>query len=271
MDFHMTFSKLYLSALLCSASFFASATQTIAIVGAMDEEISALLPKLKNPSIETIAGQSFHKGQIYDQSVVITRSGVGKVNAAVTTTLLIEEFGADKLIFTGIAGALSPKLSPTDVVISTSLVQHDVDLSAFGSPLGLIDGYKDRYFQSDTTLQKKAFEAATGLLGSKKVFRGIIATGDQFIADKKLVTHIYNEFNAMAIEMEGAAIAQVANKFNKPFVVIRTISDKADGSAHLDYPLLKQKTADNSVSITLEMLKTMKNKATGQDKGAEKK
>lgn len=262
----MTFSKLLLSALLCSASFFVQATQTIAIVGAMDEEISALLPALKNPSIETIAGQSFHKGSIQDHPVVITRSGVGKVNAAVTTTLLIERFGADKLIFTGIAGALSPKLSPTDVVISTSLVQHDVDLSAFGSPLGLLDGYTERYLPSDLTMQKEALDAATRLLGNEKVFSGIIATGDQFIADKKLVNHIYKEFNAMAIEMEGAAIAQVANKFNKPFVVIRTISDKADGSAHLDYPLLKQKTADNSVAITLEMLKTMTNKTTEQNK-----
>ncbi len=256
----MNIFKLLFYMAFCLFSFFAHAKQTIAIVGAMDVEIQGLLPKIQGQTVQEIGTQKFFKGKIEGQDVVVTQSGVGKVNAAVTTTLLIERFGANKLIFTGIAGALSPELSPTDVVISTSLVQHDVDLTVFGSPLGLIDGLDDRYFQSDLELQNQALKSARSLFGNEKVFHGIIATGDQFIANKKIVNNIYREFNAIAIEMEGAAIAQVANKFNKPFVVIRTISDKADGSAHLDYPQLKKKTADNSVAITLKMLKLMKDK-----------
>lgn len=242
------------AAVLASCSFFASATQTIAIVGAMDAEITNLLPHIKNKHTITIGQHQYYQGKIGNHSVVVTRSGVGKVNAAVTTTTLIREFKADKLIFTGIAGAAAAELSPTDVVISTALVQHDVDLTVFGNKPGHMDGFDDRYFYADPQLAAQAFAAAQQVLDKKKVFQGIIATGDQFIANKQKVNFIHNEFNAMAIEMEGAAVAQVAFMFNKPFVVIRTISDKADGSAHFDYPKLKQITADNSVAITLAML-----------------
>ena len=245
----------YLLAFACaSCSFFASATQTIAIVGAMDAEIINLLPHIKNKQTVTIGQHRYYQGKIGQHSVIVTRSGVGKVNAAVTTTTLIREFKVDKLIFTGIAGAAAPQLSPTDVVISTALVQHDIDLTVFGKKLGHMDGFDDRYFYANSELITQAFTAAQQVMSKEKVFQGIIATGDQFIANKEKVNLIHNEFNAMAIEMEGAAVAQVAFMFNKPFVVIRTISDKADGSAHFDYPKLKQITADNSVAITLTML-----------------
>ncbi|PSU96288.1 5'-methylthioadenosine/adenosylhomocysteine nucleosidase [Photobacterium kishitanii] len=242
------------AAVLSSCSFFASATQTIAIVGAMDAEITNLLPHIKNKQTITIGQHRYYQGNIGSHSVIVTHSGVGKVNAAVTTTTLIREFKVDKLIFTGIAGAAAPQLSPTDVVISTALVQHDVDLTVFGQKPGHMDGFDDRYFYANSELTTQAFTAAQQVIGQQKVFKGIIATGDQFIANKQKVNFIHNEFNAMAIEMEGAAVAQVAFMFNKPFVVIRTISDKADGSAHFDYPKLKQITADNSVAITLAML-----------------
>ncbi|MGF1689144.1 5'-methylthioadenosine/adenosylhomocysteine nucleosidase [Photobacterium japonica] len=246
--------SLFFAPLLALCSFFASATQTIAIVGAMDVEVNNLIPEIEQHKAVQIGQHTFHTGTLRGHPVVVTRSGVGKVNAAITTTLLIREFKADQFIFTGIAGAAAPELSPTDVVVSNALVQHDVDLTVFGSQPGLMDGFEDRLFHADPRLVKLAQQAAKKVVGNDHAFTGIIATGDQFIADKQRVAEIRSEFNAMAVEMEGAAVAQVAFMFNKPFVVIRTISDKADGSAHMDYPKLKQATADNSIAITLAML-----------------
>ena len=234
-----------------------SAASTIGIVGAMDVEVEALLPKIQNQQVETIGSHIFYTGELEGKSVVVTTSGVGKVNAAMTTTLLIKSFGVEQLIFTGIAGASDPKLDPLDVVISTRLVQHDVDLTMFGKPKGELSGYEDRYFYADKNLQKYAFDAAVEVLGKEIVYQGIIASGDQFIANKQIVTGIYKEFNAMAVEMEGAALGQVADAFKIPYVVIRTISDKADGSAEVVYSDLKKATADNSANITLNMLKRM--------------
>ncbi|GAK86198.1 5'-methylthioadenosine nucleosidase [Vibrio ponticus] len=131
----------FFALLLTVVSFTASAaTERTAIVGAMDVEIEGLLPKLTHVEEKTIGKHLFHVGKLNGKSVVVTKSGVGKVNAALTTTLLATEFGVDSIIFTGIAGASAPELEPMDVVISTALVQHDVDLTVFGAPMGLLDG-----------------------------------------------------------------------------------------------------------------------------------
>lgn len=229
----------------------------IAILGAMDAEIEKLLPEIKQKQQHEIAKNIYYTGNIAGKSVVIARSGVGKVNAAITTYVLINHFKAKNIIFTGIAGAVAEKLNVADVVISSALVQHDVDLTAFGAPMGQLSGYDDRFFKTDETLKGIALAAATNVVGKLRVHEGIIATGDQFIADKKRVNALQIEFNAMAVEMEGAAVAQVADMFDVPLVVIRTISDKADGSAHLTYSKAKQITADNSVAITVNMLEKM--------------
>ncbi|GGI70035.1 5'-methylthioadenosine/S-adenosylhomocysteine nucleosidase [Shewanella hanedai] len=228
--------------------------QPIAIMGAMDAEIEKLLPEIKQRQTHTIAKNTYYTGQIQGKPVVVTRSGVGKVNAAITTYVLINHFNSSSIIFTGIAGAAGPELNVADVVISTALVQHDVDLTAFGAPKGQLDGHDDRYFYADKKLQNIALEAAKKVVGKDRIHSGIIATGDQFIADKAVVSMLLEEFNAIAVEMEGAAVAQVADMFDIPLVVIRTISDKADGSAHLVYEEAKQVTADNSVAITLNMI-----------------
>jgi len=228
--------------------------QPIAILGAMDAEIEKLLPEISQRQVHTVAANTYYTGFIQGKPVVVARSGVGKVNAAITTYVLINQFDVSSIIFTGIAGAASPKLNVADVVISTALVQHDVDLTAFGAPKGQLHGYDDRYFYADKKLQTLAINAAKDAIGETRVHSGIIATGDQFIADKAVVSMLLTEFNAMAVEMEGAAVAQVADMFKTPLVVIRTISDKADGSAHLVYSEAKQVTADNSVAITLNMI-----------------
>ncbi|ABZ76198.1 purine or other phosphorylase family 1 [Shewanella halifaxensis HAW-EB4] len=235
----------------------AARSQPIAILGAMDAEIEKLLPEITQRQTHTVAKNTYYTGFIEGKPVVVTRSGVGKVNAAITTYVLINQFDVNSIIFTGIAGAAGPKLNVADVVISTALVQHDVDLTAFGAPKGQLDGYDDRYFYADEKLQALALEAAKGAVGEARVHSGIIATGDQFIADKGIVSMLLQEFNAIAVEMEGAAVAQVTDMFDIPLVVIRTISDKADGSAHLVYEEAKQVTADNSVAITLNMIREM--------------
>lgn len=227
--------------ILAAFSLPTFAASTIGIVGAMDVEVEALLPKIQNQQIKKVANHTFYIGELEGKSVVVTQSGVGKVNAAMTTTLLIESFGVNQLIFTGIAGASDPKLDPLDVVISTRTVHHDVDLTAFNKPKGLLPDCQERYFYADKALQNYAYEAAVETLGKESVFRGIIASGDQFIASKVKVTGIYQEFNAMAVEMEGAALGQVATAFKVPYVVIRTISDKADGSADVVYSELKKR------------------------------
>ncbi|OLQ94553.1 5'-methylthioadenosine/S-adenosylhomocysteine nucleosidase [Vibrio ponticus] len=232
-----------------------AASERTAIVGAMDVEIEGLLPKLTNVEQKTIGKHLFHIGQLNGKPVVVTKSGVGKVNAALTTTLLATEFGVDSIVFTGIAGASAPELDPMDVVISTALVQHDVDLTVFGAPMGLLDGFDSREFLPSDALVKHALKSAQTVLGKDLVTTGTIVSGDQFIADKAKVAYLYKEFNAKAVEMEGAALAQVADQFDIPYVVIRTISDKADGSAALTYEEMKKATADNSVAIILEMMK----------------
>lgn len=226
----------------------------IAILGAMDAEIEKLLPEIQQRQIHEVSANTYYTGTIKGRSVVVARSGVGKVNAAITAYVLINHFNADSIIFTGIAGAADNTLNVADVVVSSALVQHDVDLTAFGAPKGQLSGYDNRLFAADKTLVELAVKAANEVVGEERVHEGIIATGDQFIADKAVVKMLQDEFEAMAVEMEGAAVAQVTDMFEIPLVVIRTISDKADGSAHMVYEEAKQVTADNSVAITLNML-----------------
>lgn len=230
----------------------------IAILGAMDAEIEKLLPEIKQRQIHEVSANTYYTGTIEGRNVVVARSGVGKVNASITAYVLINHFNADSIIFTGIAGAADNKLNVADVVVSSALVQHDVDLTVFGAPKGQLSGYDNRLFVADKQLVEIALKAANKVVGSERVHEGIIATGDQFIADKAVVKMLQEEFDAMAVEMEGAAVAQVTDMFDIPLVVIRTISDKADGSAHMVYEEAKQVTADNSVAITLAMLKGMK-------------
>ncbi len=250
----MRIFPLVCSFFFCLMSFNAFAANPIAIMGAMDAEIEKLLPEIQHRKTHTVSANTYYTGEIAGKPVVVTRSGVGKVNAAITTYVLINHFDADRIIFTGIAGAASPELNVADVVVSSALVQHDVDLTVFGAPKGQLSGYDDRFFYADETLQEFALDAAKASIGEKRVHLGVIATGDQFIADKGAVKMLREEFDAMAVEMEGAAVAQVTDMFDIPLVVIRTISDKADGSAHMVYAEAKQVTADNSVAITLNMM-----------------
>lgn len=249
--------KFLIGAILAMGSVLAYG-ETIAIIGAMDKEISLLKPEIKDMKEKTIGKITFYQGKLENKDVVLLKTGVGKVNAAVGANTVIREFGAEKIIFTGVAGAINRKLNVADVVISKDLVQHDVDLSAFDRPLGLISGEESAEFKANPELIDLATKSAIKVLGKDKVHLGRIATGDQFIADKKKVEFLGEYFKADAVEMEGASVAQVAQIYGVPFVVLRALSDKADGGAEMVYDEFVQVAANNSAKIVKEMLKNIK-------------
>lgn len=232
--------------------------QRIALIGAMDSEIEILKGSMANIVTTKIGSITYYEGKLEGKDVVLLKTGVGKVNAAVGANTAIREFKAESIIFIGVAGAIDNNLNIADIVISKDLVQLDVDLTAFGRPMGLLPGNESVEFKADEKLIKIAYESALKVLGEDKVKIGRIATGDQFIADKKKVEMIGKTFNASAVEMEGGAVAQVAQIYNVPFVVLRAVSDKADGSAKMTYEDFVVIAADNSANIVKEMLKKIK-------------
>ncbi len=230
----------------------------IAIIGAMDIEIASLRKALSDTKEMTIAGIPFYMGSLQGKDVVIFMSGEGKVNAAMAVTIAIERFNVKKIIFTGVAGSVKNEINIADIVISTTLVQHDFDTTEVsGGNYGLNTSTISGNIDADSTLINIAKNAAIEVVGSDKVHLGTIATGDQFIADKEKVAWINKTFNAYAVEMEGAAVAQVAKLYNIPFVVLRAMSDKADGSAQINFNDFKIIAAENSVNIVINMLKNM--------------
>jgi len=229
----------------------------IAVMGAMDEEIDLLKKGMKDVKETKIGRIVYYEGNLDGKEIVLFKSGVGKVNATIGADVAIREFKVDKIIFTGIAGAIDKNLNIADIVIAKGLVQHDFDCTAFGSPLGLVEGEKEVIFKSSKELIEIARKAAINVVGEDRVKLGIIATGDQFITDRKKVQKIGAIFNAKAVEMEGAAVAQVSQIYGIPFVVLRSISDKADDSSHMDYPKFKIIAANNSARIVKLMLKNI--------------
>lgn len=224
----------------------------IAILGAMSEEISPLLQILENKKEISYAGNKFYEGKLEGVEVVVAYSKIGKVNSTVTATLMLEKFGADRLIFTGVAGAISDDLKVGDVMIATRLCQHDVDITAFGHPSGFIPESKlfiDSNKELNSLINRSAKECGISLK------EGIIATGDQFVANHERKEWIKEEFKADALEMEGASVANVCDLLNKPFSIIRSISDSADGNANIDFDKFLETSAQNSANIVINFLK----------------
>jgi len=228
----------------------------IGIIGAMEEEVLKLKKMMKVDRIEKKANMEFYKGILLDKDVVIVRSGIGKVNAAICTQILIDDFNVDIVINTGVAGRVNEKLNPGDVVISKDLVQHDVDGTCIDYKPGQIPRMDDYIFKADEKLISLAFEA-TKDIEHFKVHIGRIATGDQVIADSKKLIWLKETFDALAVEMEGAAIAHASYINNIPFVVIRSISDFADENHVADYEKYINIAIENSISILTNMLKEL--------------
>jgi adenosylhomocysteine nucleosidase len=222
----------------------------------MDEEIELLVQHMSSHEDVRKADIHFREGQLHGKSVVVCKSGVGKVNAAVCTQLLIDQFKVDAIIFTGVAGALNPELEIGDIVISDECEQHDMDVSALGFPKGTIPYSKLSVFPSDPKLVNMALEAALSRHNGRTI-RGKVLSGDQFVASREVVKLLYEDMKGACTEMEGAAVAQVCAMNEIPYVVIRSMSDKADGSAHVNFREFTKLASTRSYQIVEEMLRKM--------------
>ena len=225
----------------------------IGIIGALEEEVKSLISKLENKETEITGSIEFHIGNLYGKKVAVAKCGVGKVFAAITAEAMIVKYSPSLIVNTGVGGALGAGISTTDVVIADKLCQHDMDTSPLGDPKGLISGINKIYFDADLKAVQIIKNAADEL--SLKSFIGTIASGDKFVAAKEDKAAIVSEFSAIACEMEGASIAQVAFVNSTPFAVIRAISDSADGDATMDYLSFLPIAAKNSTELTLALIK----------------
>lgn len=228
----------------------------IGIIGAMQEEVSSLIADMNIKNRLSKASMIFNEGTIYDKDVVIVVSGIGKVNAAVCTQILVDEFNVDAVINVGIAGGIGADVQPGDIVVGTDLVEHDMNAVSFGYPLGQIPRMDAFSFKCDDELVRLAKNACQGL-DEVKVFEGRIVSGDQFVADVEKIRWLKENFNAISCEMEGASIAHVAYLNNKKFVIIRSISDNADNGAHMDYAKFEAIAVKNANKIIRNMLQSM--------------
>ena len=223
----------------------------IAIMGAMQEEISPLLSYFKDYKTIEFAKNKYYLTQYKGLELIIAYSKIGKVNASLTATTLIEKFGAQKLLFSGVAGAINPNLKIGDLVIATKLAQHDLDITAFGHPHGFVpEGAV--YVQTDGTLTDVAKSVAKA--HNKAILEGIIATGDQFICDEAKKTWIGQTFNADALEMEGASVAVVCDALNIPFCILRAISDAADMDAGFSFDTFLESAAKESAALMIGIM-----------------
>ena len=228
--------------------------KTIGIIGAMEVEVAILKEKMEDVRIIKKASMDFYEGILAGKQVVVVRSGIGKVNAGICAQILADVFSVDAIINTGIAGSLNKNINIGDIVLSTDVVQHDMDATGFGYRKGQIPQMPVFFFNADDNLRRLAAEVCKEVNPDIQVFEGRIASGDQFVCDQDVKNRIVSEFSAYATEMEGAAIGQAAYLNEIPFLVVRAISDKADGSAQMDYSEFEKAAVDHSVRLTLNML-----------------
>lgn len=229
----------------------------IGIIGAMEEEVELLKEKMTDTVIMEKAGMEFVKGTLKGQTAVVVRSGIGKVNAGICTQILADEFQVEAVINTGIAGSLKAEINIGDIVLSTDTMQHDVDAREFGYPLGQIPRMETLTFLADENLRKLAKEVCEEVNPDIQVFEGRVASGDQFVADKETKEKIIENTQAYCTEMEGAAIGQAAYLNKIPYLVIRAISDKADDSAHVDYPTFERQAIRHTVNLVSSMMERL--------------
>ena len=226
----------------------------IAIMGAMPEEIEPLIEKLDNVTTTIYAANKYYEGTYKGKEVVVAYSKIGKVFATLTATMLIEKFGCDILLFSGVAGAISDELKIGDLIIADGLCQHDLDITAFGHPFGYVpEG--EVCIPTDVGLRNIAKEvaAAKGI----ELKEGVIATGDQFIANPEKKEWIGEVFKAHALEMEGASVAVVCNALNVPFFILRAISDAADMDASFNFDAFLESSAKISADFILSMVEAI--------------
>ena len=226
----------------------------IGIIGAMEEEVAILKQSMEIEETVDYASMVFCKGKLCGKDVVIVRSGIGKVNAGICAQILVDKFGVDVLLNTGIAGSLDAQIDIGDMVVSTDCVEHDVDASIFGDPVGQVPRMDTFSFPADPVLVEKAVAANKEANPDIATFSGRIVSGDQFVSSSEVKDKLVNLFGAKCTEMEGAAIAHAAYLNKVSCVIIRAISDKADNSATMDYPTFEKKAIEHSVRLVQTLL-----------------
>ncbi|MDO5407818.1 MAG: 5'-methylthioadenosine/adenosylhomocysteine nucleosidase [Eubacteriales bacterium] len=226
----------------------------LGIIGAMPQEVEQLKSEMVNPEITKAAGMEFYRGTIGGKEVVVVKSGIGKVNAAMCVQILVDRFGVDGVVNTGIAGSLRAEINIGDMVLATDAVQHDVEAVAFGYPVGQIPQMDVFSFVADEKLRSIAKACCEQVNPEIGVFEGRVLTGDQFISDKAKKEWLVQTFDGSCTEMEGAAIAQAAHLNGIPFLIVRAISDKADDSASMDYSEFERMAIVHSVNLTRALI-----------------
>ncbi len=225
-----------------------------AVIGAMDEEIEALLAALEGRSERRLGSHLLHLGRLEGRPVVVARCGIGKVNAAALCQALLLA-GAERVIFTGVAGAVDPALRVGDLVVSRDAVQHDVDVTALGYALGEVPGDGSAW-AADPRLRDLAMAAAAEVEGVR-THQGRVASGDRFVADPERVAWLYDTFAASCAEMEGAAVAQLCARAGVPWVIVRSISDTADHRAEVDFRAFTAAAAGHAKRVVLGILRRL--------------
>ena len=229
---------------------------SIAIVGAMEQEIELLKALMHNCEEETIADIKTYHGKLFNHNVVLALCGIGKVNAAVATSVVLMRYKPEYVINTGSAGGLSKNLKVGDVVVAALVAHHDVDVTAFGYQLGQVPKMRPA-FVCDEKLVNLAEKAASAFEGAS-VYKGLIVSGDQFINCSEKVAHIREHFfGACVVEMEAAAIAQTCAKFNVPFVVVRAVSDLADEEAEISFDEFLDTAALQSTRMVKQIISAL--------------
>lgn len=229
----------------------------IGIIGAMDEEVNAIIEKMTNVESKEKAGMTFNKGTLEGKEAVVVRSGIGKVNAGLCTQILVDDYKIDAVINTGIAGSLKNQIDIGDIVLSSDALYHDMDATGFGYDFGVIPRMESSVFKGDVRLINLAKECCERVNPDINVHIGRVVSGDQFISDKAKKDWINEHFDGYCTEMEGAAIAHAATLNNIPFLIVRAISDKADNSATMDYGEFEKKAIIHSVNLIMEFVKNM--------------
>ena len=226
----------------------------IGIIGAMEEEVDHLKEAMQVEKTVERAAMTFVKGKLDGKDVVVVRSGIGKVNAGICAQILADLFEVDTLINTGVAGSLDAALDIGDIVISTDAVQHDMDVSALGDPVGQIPRMDTFAFPADERLVQLAVQANEEANPDIHTFTGRVVSGDQFVSDGAVKERLVTQFQAKCTEMEGAAIAQAAYLNKISCVIIRAISDKADNSSTMDYAAFEKQAITHTVRLVRNLM-----------------
>ena len=229
----------------------------IGIIGAMEVEVESLKASMNIKNTVNKASMEFFEGTIGSTEVVVVRSGICKVNAGICVQILVDTFGVTHVLNTGAAGSLDARINIGDIVLSTDACYHDVDATVFGYKKGEIPQLGTQTFTADKELIEKAKAAIKKAAPDLGIFEGRVCSGDQFISSGEVKDAIIRDFGGMCTEMEGAGIAQACFLNNIPFVIIRAISDKADGSDIVDYPEFEKKAAHDCAALVKEMIASL--------------